>query len=932
MNVSFIHPDALWLLIVLPLVWGVALIAPSPGAAWQRRIALIVRTLMVLALIGALAGAQVVQPPAFTTTIFLLDGSDSVAVSQRVRAEAFIAQALASMPPDDQAGVVVFGREALVERMPSSERTFGAPAVRPAGSATSIADALQLGTALLPAEGYRRLVLLSDGGENRGSAREMAQHAAIAGIPIDVVPLSGVADGLDAQIVSVTLPSTAREGQRLPLRVDLESNAPATGRLIVTGPDGGTIATVPVDIGAERQTLSITLPEAPAAFNRYTVRLDIPGDTRTQNNAVETFSVVKGRPRALLVAQSPEDTAGLERALRAAQIDVVVVEPAAMPDTLLAMSQYDAIALVNVPRRAFSESTLQHLATYVHDRGGGLIMVGGPQSFGPGGWRDTPVEAALPVTTDIPIYRKIPPVSVVIVIDISGSMAATENGVPKLSLALDGARRIASLLRDEDELTILPFDDRPGGVVGPLPGSQRDKAIEQMNQVRRGGGGINIHDALVAAARYVRASDHPIRHIITITDGNDTVQQEGALDIVRALHDERVTLTSIAVGQGIHVPFIRDMAAVGGGRTFLTERAADLPDLMMDEAEMVILPSIIEGVVTPLRGAPHPAIRSIDAAPDLYGYVLTTPRDTAQVALVTPAGDTLMAAWQYGLGRSIAWTSDFSGRWAKEWVAWDRFPQFSAHLFNWLLPPQTDNVLSIATHPSGDTLTIETIARRSDGSPWSGLLVSVRLIAASGEVIEIVLREVSPGQYRAAPDGVPPGAYLVQATAQDSQGALVAAVTGGAVMPLSGEYRSQAGNRNLLEELAQITGGRLDPQPRQVFDQGGETRGAVREVGLPLIVLALILLPLDIAVRRLLIRRGMMVTALRKVGLSALAAQFETQAAPVAVPFSPSRTESASRPDPAGEAQAPPAELERLRAAQEAARRRLRGEDADMRR
>ena len=115
MNVAFIHPDALWLLIVLPLMWGVALIAPSPGAAWQRRIALILRTLMVLALVGALAGAQVAQPPGFTTTIFLLDGSDSVAVSQRARAEAFIAQALAAMPPDDQAGVVVFGREALVE-------------------------------------------------------------------------------------------------------------------------------------------------------------------------------------------------------------------------------------------------------------------------------------------------------------------------------------------------------------------------------------------------------------------------------------------------------------------------------------------------------------------------------------------------------------------------------------------------------------------------------------------------------------------------------------------------------------------------------------------------------------------------------------------------------------------------------------------------
>lgn len=932
MNMSFIYPDALWLLLVLPLLWGVALIAPSHGRTWQQRIALILRTVIVLALVGALAGAQVVQPPGFTTTMFLLDGSDSVAVSQRARAEAFIAQALAAMPPDDRAGVVVFGREALVERMPSSERAFGAPAVRPSGNATSIAEVLQLGMALLPAEGYRRLVLLSDGGENRGNAREIAQRAAAVGIPIDIVSLSGVADGLDAQIVSVALPSTAREGQRLLLRVDLESNARATGRLIVTGPDGGTVATVPVSIGAERQTLSILLPEAPAAFNRYTVRLEVPGDTRTQNNAVETFSVVRGRPRVLLVAQSPEDAASLERALHAARIDVAVVEPAAMPDTTLAMSQYDAIALVNVPRRAFSESTLQRLAAYVHDRGGGLIMVGGPESFGPGGWRDTPVEAALPVTMDIPVYRKMLPVSVVIVIDISGSMAMTEDGGSKLSLALDGARRIASLLRDEDELTILPFDDRPGVVVGPLPGSQRDKAIEQMNQVRIGGSGINIHDALVAAAKYIRASDRPVRHIITITDGNDTVQQEGALDVVRALHAERITLTSIAVGQGSHVPFIRDMAAVGGGRTFLTERAADLPDLLMDEAEMIIQPSIIEGEVMPLRGAPHPAIRSIDAVPRLSGYVLTTPRDIAQVVLVTPEGDTLMAAWQYGLGRSIAWTSDFSGRWAKEWVEWDRFPQFGAHLFNWLLPLQTDDVLSIETHPSGDTLTIETLARKPEGVPLTGLLVSVRLIAASGEVIETVLREVSPGQYRAAPNGVPPGAYLVQVTARDSQGALVAAVSGGAVMPLSGEYRSQAGNRRLLEEIAQITGGRLDPQPRQVFERSGERRGAVREVGIPLIVLALILLPLDIAVRRFPLRRGMLVAALRKAGLSAFAGRFEMSATPVAGPFSQPHSESTSRPNPAGEAQAPRAELERLRAAQEAARRRLRGEYTDNRR
>lgn len=934
MGISFVFPDALWLMFILLFLWSAAFLAPARIAAWRRWFSLALRTVIVLALIGALAGAQLVQPPDTATTIFLLDGSDSVAASQRARAEAFIAQALATMPPDDRAGVIVFGREALVERLPSPERAFGAPAARPFGGATNIADALQLGLALLPAEGHRRLALLSDGGENRGTAREIAHDAAARGIPIDVVPLSGSADGLDAQIAGVTLPAAAREGQRLPLRVDLESNAPVTGRLIVTGPDGSAIATTPVAIGPERQTIEILLPEAPAGFNRYTARLEVPEDARTQNNAIETFSYVRGKPRVLLVAQSPADVTGLERALRAAQVNVAVVNPASMPGTFGELIRYDAIALVNVPRTMFSDETMQRIEAYVRDFGGGLLMVGGPQSFGPGGWRNTPVEAALPVTMDIPERQRQPPVSVVVVIDISGSMAATEDGVPKLSLALEGARRIAMLLRDEDELTVIPFDDHPGVIVGPLPGSQRDAAIEQMNRVSLGGGGINIHDALVVAARHARASKHPVRHIITITDGNDTTQQEGALDIVRSLHGEGVTLTSIAIGQGDHVPFIRDMAAVGGGRTFLTERAADIPDLLTGEAQTIIAPYIVDGALTPQRGTPHPVLRGIEAAPDLYGYVLTTPRETAQTALVAPDGSVLLAAWQYGLGRSLAWTSDLSGRWAKEWVAWDAFPQFSAQLFAWLLPQQTGDTLTIATRPVGDALVIEAIARASDGAPQTGLLVDARLIAADGALVETALREVSPGQYRTSLDSLLAGAYLVQIVARDRQGTPVASATGGAAMPLSAEYRSQAGDDRVLEELAAITGGRIDPQPHQVFERGGAARGGIRDIGLPLLWLALVLWPLDIALRRVFIPREQVVIGLRRIGLHTLAARLAPREATETAVVSPQLSSSISQPHqaPASRSSArsttPSAdELEQLRAAQEAARKRLRGEE-----
>jgi len=940
MGLSFVHPDALWLLLALPILWIAALYAPLRTARWRRWSSLTLRTLIALLLIGAISGTQLVQPLGATTTIFLLDGSDSVAASQRARAEVFVAQALAAMPPDDRAGVVVFGREALVERPPATERTLGAPAARPAGGATNVAEALQLGLALFPAEGHQRLVLLSDGGENVGNARSTAQLAAARGVPIDVVPLSGEADGLDAQIVTVTLPPAAREGQRLPLRADLESNAPVAGHLVVIGPDGKAIATVPVDVGPVRQTIEVLLPEAPAAFNRYTVRLDVPGDTRTQNNAAEAFSYVSGRPRVLLVAQSPNDSANLERALRAAQIDVAVVAPDDFPATLGELSLYDVTALVNVPRRLFPDQALQLLAAYVHDLGHGLFMIGGPQSLGPGNWRNTPVEDVLPVTMDIPERLRHPATSVVVVIDISGSMAALEGGHSKLSLAIEGAQRIAALLRDDDELTVIPFDNRPGFIVGPLPGAQRETAIEQLNQVQLGGGGINIHDALDVAARYVRATDRPIRHIITITDGNDTTQQEGALDVIRGLRDDGVTLTSIAIGSGDHVPFVRNMAMVGGGRTFLTERAADLPDILVNEAEAVIQPYIIEGTFAPRRGAPHPALRGADAAPELGGYVIATPRMSAQVLLAAPGGDPVLAAWQHGLGRSLVWTSDFTARWARSWVTWEAFPQVSAQLVGWLSPIRSYDTLAIESHVVGDSLVLEAAIRTPGGEPLAGLNVVARLIASTGESVEMALREISPDTYRASLTDHTPGAYLVQIVATDEQGGLVASATGGALMPLSTEYRSQAGNRSLLEDLARTTGGRIDPQPSQVFEPNAGSRGAVREIGMSLLWLALLLLPLDVALRRLLVQQEQVADVLRRAGLAALAARVAAAHAPSDHDDTPPRT---PRLPPFRHTDAAPrsttfqetpeehaqriAELERLRAAQEAARRRLRGEE-----
>jgi uncharacterized membrane protein len=577
---------------------------------------------------------------------------------------------------------------------------------------------------------------------------------------------------------------------------------------------------------------------------------------------------------------------------------------------------------VNVPRKALADETISAMSIAVHDLGRGLMMVGGPQSFGAGNWRDTPIEAALPVTMDIPPILRTPPVSVVVLIDISGSMSQMENGRTKLSLALEGAQRIASLLRDEDELTVIPFDDASHQVVGPLPGNQRDRAITALEKVQGGGGGINIHDGLTEAAKYIRASTHQVRHIITITDGSDTVQQEGALAIVQGLRTEGVTLTSIAIGAGKDVSFIQSAAQTGGGRTFLTEQASNLPSLLVDETQAILKPYVVELDFTPALGPPHPALRLTNAAPPLHGLVLTTPRATAQVLLAAPDGSAVLAAWQHGLGRSLAWTSDLTGRWGKDWVTWSEFPRITAQLVAWLLPTSTNSGLSLESSSSAGSLVLEASAEDIHGAPRSGLLVQAQLYSASGNAAAIALREISPGQYRAAVVGQPAGAYLVQILASDRNGTPVAALTAGAIVPLSAEYRGGSANPALLQEIARSSGGRVGIQPAESFTTGRAGRGATQEIGMLLLWAALSLLPFDIAIRRLFWRSD------RGTRTTSPIDRAQTADPPPAIASKPSTGSSPPPPiTPPSTSSSREAELARLREAQEQARRRARGEE-----
>ncbi len=923
---TFIEPDYLWLLLVLPLLWALAVVSPRTMPAWIFWGSVLLRTLGVAALVLALAGTQMMRPVNEVQVVFLLDGSDSVPRSQRAHAESYMQQALAAMPPDSKSGIVLFGEDARVERSPDTVQTLGQLAATPGGTRTNIQAGLQLGLSLLPSEVQRRLVLLSDGGENDGDAMLAARLAASQGVPVDVVSLSGGAAGLDAQISGLELPSVAAEGQELRLVIHTGSAAPddafpATARLLVeqrnataSGAESRTLADQEVTLRGGPQTFELTLPPPADTFNRYIVRLRAEGDSQAENNIAEAFTLVEGNPHILLVEGSSKAARPLSDALTAAGLAVDTTTPGAMPATLTALLPYDVVVLVDVPRRALSERTIATLEPYVRDLGRGLAMVGGPDSFGAGGWRDTPVEATLPVYMDIrtEILRQ-PPVSVVVVIDVSGSMGETEGRYSKVQLAAEGAIRIARQLRDEDEITVIPFDSQAQNVVGPLPGTQRDQAIERIGGISAGGGGINAYDALQAAAVVVRNSDKPIRHIITITDGSDTVQHEGVPELVDALRGEGVTVSSVAVGDGSDVPFLEDVVERGDGRFFLVEQASEIPAILTSEANAIIQPLVREGEFPPVRALMHPVVREIEAMPPLYGYVVTTPKESASVILQSERGDPLLAVWQYGLGRSLAWTPDLRGQWGREVVRWPDYQRLTTQMVVWLLPTAETQFMTLETQTLNHQLVLVARVQTETGAPAAGLRVAGQMVSTEGRAIDVVLHEVLPGEYRLSVPDAPPGVYLLHLLATDATGDPYASVTAGAAVPFSGEYRRQGDNPALLATLADTTGGRHDPAPAAIYDDPGQHTGLVRSIAFPLLWVALVLLPFDIAVRRLLGHYT------RKPSTRAKAGRRRPTAPPPSGPPAPHEapTDNAAPVDP----------LEKLREAQERARRRARGEE-----
>ncbi|MBI3922563.1 MAG: VWA domain-containing protein [Armatimonadetes bacterium] len=847
-------------LILLPILYlglwwtGKQLLGMS---AARKRYVLLQRGVLMTLVVLALAGVQAVRVHKRVCTVFVLDTSHSVSEKTRKQGEAFIGEALKHLRSEDQAGVIVFGRNPVVEVSPAHLKTMPPLYAAPDKSATDIAGALRLAMALFP-DGYaRRIVLLSDGNETDGDSVSAASVARTEDVSIDETPLGTVALRNEVLVTDVLMPSETRIGQPFSVRVVAESTNNAAGILRIDQ-DGLPMKEVPASLTPGKNALVTTLRADSAGVHRFRATLETSPDTNLRNNIGMGLVTVRGKPKVLLAEETPDPTAALEKALRKNDVEVVKVAAGGLPTRPDELQQYDSIVFSDFSSFSMSPQQMDVTRSAIRDTGIGFLMVGGEKSFLPGGYYGTPLAEALPVDLEVRQRKTFPAATVVIIVDTSGSMAMVEaGGIQKVQLAAKAAMETLKMLRPMDRFGVIVSGTGAGYMEtdweSPIrPARNRDRTIADLSKMFAGGGGIYCRPSLELAAKAIVGEGTRVRHIIMLADGSDCDEQDGCPEIVAKLHASRVTLTTVAFGDGPHVPFLKQLAHLGTGNFYLARTGRDLPKLFTADVSIMTRSAIEEGAFLPKIAGEDEMLRGVDwqHTPPLLAYDLTSDRPLARTILRTHKDDPLLAGWQYGLGTSIAFTSDAKPRWARQWIPWGGFSTFWTNVVRSSFRRTGKTRYAITTQVDRGEAKVEMQAFTPAGEPINLLQPEVKISTPTGEGSSLTLQQEGLGRYRGRFPVSETGVYLLTVNERDDSGKPRVFTTGFAV-PYPPEYRFTRANTALLQRLADTTGGKANPKPEEVFRLPPKPGSSVTDLWQLCVLLALILLLPDIATRRL---------------------------------------------------------------------------------
>lgn len=779
-------------LLIIPVIFVLILFYRKSNRinSLEKKWIVLLRAFIFSLLIFALTLPEMLLPIKGENVIFLVDRSASMKGSEE-QILTWINKSVQSKNRMDSYAIVATGNHAAVEQ---SLTKMGDPiqefSTQVGGDNTNIEQGIQLASALIPNHQKGRIILFSDGNETNGKAIEAAKLLKHQNIELDYVAVSGES-GSDVALTEFKAPASLYQGEKAQLKLIANSttNKAATVRISLNNRE---IMKKQVEVNKGENEFTFSHEVDETGMFVYKAEIIADDEAYLENNELFAVSNVKGIPKVLIVQGEGNDQ--LSNILRSSNIQVDLLTAKQLPTTLSGYLPYQSIIFDNVDATSIGEKQMKIIEKAVKEFGVGFVMTGGENSFGLGGYFKTPIEKLLPVTMDIKGKKKMPTLGLVIVMDRSGSMSGQ-----KLSLAKEAAARSVELMREEDTLGFIAFDDRPWVIVETAPIRDKKKVMKKIRSVTEGGG-TEIYTSLKMAYDELMPLKLQRKHIILLTDGQssnadyETLIEEGK--------KENITISTVALGQDADIRLLESLAEYGSGRFYNVTDSTVIPSILSRETVMASRTYIEDNPFYPvIQPYPDWLKHFKNGVPQMNAYIAVTPKQNAQVSVVSEKEDPILAEWQYGLGKTIAYTSDTGGKWAGDWARWNEWPNFWSHLITKTFPSYENIPYDMRVTEENRKTLLQLKSNEAAILPLEAVAVS-----QSGNEMNVQTKMVAPGEYELKMEDTP-GMYFLMVKLHTGEETEQVFQTGFTI-PYSKEYLLKEVNQPFLKDLAGVVNGK----------------------------------------------------------------------------------------------------------------------------
>ncbi len=859
-GISLPHPAALLLLGAIPL-----LIAWARKDFGQYRLALALRVGAYVALVLGLAGLAISArlPADRLSLIAAVDVSQSIDTAGRDWERQYMQQVAAALAPGDELGVVAFAKDAAVVQAPGSTSATTLATAPVVSSATDIARGLETAMALFPPDTERRLLLISDGNQTRGNALIDVARARQASVAVyAAVPPHDTA--ADVAVEKLTLAPLVADGSVFPLRAVLRNTGGTRSVLVSLLVDGEAVGNQTLTIQPGLNAVEIPYRLSGAGSHRVRVQVMAAGDPIPGNDYREASVMVGGATRVLLVTTHPHSS--LARVLGRKDVAVEAIAPAEFPSRVEQLFGYHCVVFEDVGAQGFPDRKFSALERYVREFGGGFVMAAGEGTYGDAAFKQTAIERMLPVTLEPrrPPRAEREPLALFILIDRSNSMGyhirnrlERSEDESKLAYAKRAALAVVRQLKDSDMVGLIAFDSEPFQVA-PLRPLKDNRPLLESNIPRlQPGGGTDFYDALESARKQLIDSRVNTMHVILLTDGDTNRGAADHYPLITALAQADISVTTIRIGDDtVNLNLLHDISGRTGGQFYHAENVEALPELLLkDTSEALTQTPRHEETFAPRVAGASQVLRGIapNTLPSLRGYAYARSKPGADTLLFVPSRDKrdpILNAWQYGLGRVLAFTASLDDD-AETWVGWDGFGKFWSQLVRWAVQEHTPWDYAIELHRAdGQTiLNVHAFDDLEDG------VLMARIFADPDHAMEIAVPPRAPREFSAQLPPLPGGRYPLTLTKRSGK-QQVSERTEMIDIPDRDEEPQEESetdqpNLALLNALTSSTGGAVNAPVRTLVGRKVGTRRVDHPLDWLLIPAAMLLFLADVGIRRM---------------------------------------------------------------------------------